>query len=82
MDKYEDSWMEPPKPIAWRSEDRSKTPYTIEREKRIQGPLTEWLVWSHHATEEERDEALEKLRSEHPAWHLRPGRYQPMIAIL
>lgn len=79
MPDYTDDWMNPQRRSFstrdFKHEDGKF--YTIERKRVIpctwvgDGPPTEWRVWSEHKTPEERDEALESLRLEHPMWHLR-----------
>lgn len=58
---------------------RREAPYLIQRCRRVTcfgnpGFIEEWSTWSSHATKDERDEALSKLKREH-SWTLRPASY-------
>lgn len=79
----DDTWMNP-KSVEWiydekRERDRARNmPWLIERCRRV--PVTgnvafieQWDVWSRHATRDERDVELRKLRNDH-SWTLRPAR--------
>ncbi len=75
----EDTWMNP-KSVSWAYDKKRERdmPWLIERCRRV--PVTgnvafvqEWDVWSRHATRDERDGELRKLRANH-SWVLRPAR--------
>lgn len=76
-----DDWMNPQSVDKMFTAPREPQPgdpieYLIEREKRTicfgnPGSITSWEYWSKYDTVEKRDEALARLRAEHPMWHLR-----------
>lgn len=83
MSDMTDDWMNPPKmpSFVWKDDSMEKR-FLIERERAKQWPpgSTEWATWSKFASREARDSELQKLRKEHPAWHLRDAYYYPPVA--
>ena len=67
-----DNWMNPP-PRRETTYTPPKYPrYLIQRKRRLDYfPFEGWGHWSTFEVRAERDAALTKLRSEHPAWQLR-----------
>ena len=87
MTDLTDDWMNP-KSYSWTPPKReNKMVYAIERaRKRIvsgnPGFILDWEAWANYGAAAERDEALVKLRTEHPMWKLRERDYNPYHEIM
>ena len=83
---WTDDWMNPPRSHHYGSKQTPVKPstveYLIERcQRRIcfgsPGYIDSWQFWSKHDTAEKRDEELEQLHKQYPAWHLRARDRRP-----